>query len=282
MAEPVKRATDIEEATNRWFFHPISTAIVPVFARLKITPNMVSLAGMASGVCGALLYRHYAESTAWVVAGFFFMCLWHVLDGADGQLARLTNSQSEFGKIIDGLCDYAVFATVYIGLGLQLMPHYGPWIWALIVGAGVCHALQAGAYETQRQLFDYWALAKPSAAMATHKSSGFAGTLNHLYSSVQRQVSGFDQSLYDALQSHINPGLRASYRAHFAPTVHSWSIFCANYRTFAVFLCCLFKRPEVYFFIEAAVLTLVHILLVHKQKRWNQDFRSLFLNSKSG
>jgi 1L-myo-inositol 1-phosphate cytidylyltransferase len=28
------------------------------------------------------------------------MVAWHILDGVDGQLARLTNSQSEFGKVI--------------------------------------------------------------------------------------------------------------------------------------------------------------------------------------
>lgn len=48
------------------------------------------------------------------------MVVWHILDGVDGQLARLTNRQSEFGKVIDGLADNVTFVSVYFGLGLAL------------------------------------------------------------------------------------------------------------------------------------------------------------------
>ncbi len=280
MIEPVKRATDIEEPTNRWIIHPLSTALVPWFARLGITPNMVSLSGMVCGIIGGLLYRHYANSTALVCAGFALMLCWHVLDGADGQLARLTGRQSEFGKIIDGLCDYAVFATVYIGLGLKLMPQYGGIVWLLVIVAALCHAAQAGAYETQRQMFDYFALSKPSAAIAmpTHSLTGIAEMISRIYNWIQIRFSGFDPEVYATLeramhqQSDAAQHIRTDYRCYFAPVVHCWSILCANYRTYGIFLCCLIRRPVFYFVFEAVVLTLVHIIFVHKQKNWNQTF----------
>ena len=40
------------------------------------------------------------------------------MDGADGQLARLTGKTSELGKAMDGLVDHLSFALVYIGLTL--------------------------------------------------------------------------------------------------------------------------------------------------------------------
>ena len=74
------------------------------FARLGITPNAVSLLGMAFGILAAFAYYHYRD-LKWAIAGFVLMIAWHVMDGADGQLARLTNAQSELGKILDGICD---------------------------------------------------------------------------------------------------------------------------------------------------------------------------------
>lgn len=288
MTEPVKRATDIEEPTNRWIIHPLSTALVPWFARVGITPNMVSLSGMACGIVGGLMYRQYQTSVMMVLAGFALMVCWHVLDGADGQLARLTGRQSEFGKVIDGLCDYAVFATVYIGLALKLMPQYGNAIWLLAVFASMCHAAQAGAYETQRQMFDYFALSKPSAAITTadHQAlSGVAGTISRIYRWIQIRFSGFDPDFYARLeralhqQSNLGTKIRTAYRSYFAKVVHRWSLLCANYRTYVIFLCCLIKRPVYYFLFEAAVLTVVHIILVQKQKRWNQIFLERYLNN---
>jgi phosphatidylglycerophosphate synthase len=31
---------------------------------------------------------------------------WHVLDGADGDLARMTGRASPQGELFDGICDY--------------------------------------------------------------------------------------------------------------------------------------------------------------------------------
>ena len=38
-------------------------------------------------------YAHYQDPRL-TLAGFILMIAWHVMDGADGQLARLTHAQS--------------------------------------------------------------------------------------------------------------------------------------------------------------------------------------------
>ena len=83
----------------------------------KITPNMVSFTGMGFGVAAAVSYFNYMDYR-FALLGFLLMGICHVLDGADGALARLTNTQSEFGKVIDGICDYVVFISVYVALAL--------------------------------------------------------------------------------------------------------------------------------------------------------------------
>ncbi len=286
MTEPVKRASEIEEPTNAFVFQPLSTALVPWLARMGVTPNMVSVAGMAFGVAAAFFYAHYAVRPAWTYIGFALMLVWHVLDGADGQLARLTNTQSAFGKIIDGICDYVVFIAVYLAITYAASHHHGVWVWPLMLAAGVCHAVQAGAYETQRQMFDFWGLGKASAEVQNPNAKsgqGFIAMLAHTYDNMQFRFSGLTPtyfcSLYDftVRKSETVPHMREAYRTTFVSSVHYWSIMCANYRTYGIFIACLVGKPMLYFVWEVCVLSVVHGILAVLQRRWNQQFQTSHL-----
>ena len=123
-SESVRRESEIEEITNLYVIHPVSTFLTPRFARLGITPNAVSLAGMGFGILAGFAYYRYRDPR-WAVVGFLLMIAWHVMDGADGQLARLTNAQSELGKILDGICDYVTFIAVYSALAAALSRNIG-------------------------------------------------------------------------------------------------------------------------------------------------------------
>src|SRR5580692_13172531 len=86
---PIRRTTEIEEITNLYFIHPLASRLVPLFARLRVTPNAVSILGMLFGILSAFAnYRYWNLGSA--ITGFALMIAWHVMDGADGQLARFT------------------------------------------------------------------------------------------------------------------------------------------------------------------------------------------------
>jgi phosphatidylglycerophosphate synthase len=286
MTEAVKRASEIEEPTNAWFFQPLSSALVPWLARAGITPNMVSVGGMIFGSAAAFFFAHYAVRPSWCYIGLALMLMWHVLDGADGQLARLTNTQSEFGKIIDGICDYVVFITVYVAITWAAMHHHGTWVWALSIGAGVAHALQAGAYETQRQMFDFWGLAKKSAEVpdpAAQAGQGVIAKIAYGYGRLQFRFSGLTRRYFDALYDFAKrtpeamPQMRIAYRQHFVSSVHKWGIMCANYRTFGIFIACALGEPLIFFVWEVVVLGALHIVLAYKQRQWNAQFMAAHL-----
>jgi phosphatidylglycerophosphate synthase len=281
MIEPVKRASEIEEPTNAWFFQPLSSALVPWLARARIKPNMVSVGGMIFGVAAAFFFAHYAVRPSWCYIGLVLLLIWHVLDGADGQLARLTNTQSEFGKIIDGICDYVVFIAVYLAVTWAAAQHLGPWVWLLTVAAGVAHAVQAGAYETQRQMFDFWALNKKSAEVPDPDSvaaRGFAAKIASGYGKMQFRFSGLTRDYFDALygfaahKPEAMPQMREAYRHHFVQSVHRWGIMCANYRSFGIFIACAIGQPMLFFAWELVALGGCHILLANYQRRLNQQF----------
>ena len=221
--------------------------------------------------------------------GFLLMGICHVLDGADGALARLTNTQSEFGKVIDGICDYVVFISVYVALALALVPSYGANVWYVVIAAGLSHAFQAGAYELQRQEYEFWGYGKKSAELAdlADLKSGsddlslfgkIATGVTNFYTRMQYLFSGLDLNFRPALKHYIseNPGklnqFQAEYRSRFAPVVRRWGIMCANYRTYGIFVACIIQEPILYFGLEIVVFNLVLIVLVYKQKKYNKDF----------
>ncbi|WP_417319426.1 CDP-alcohol phosphatidyltransferase family protein [Emcibacter sp.] len=287
MSETIKRTNEIEEFTNLYLIHPVSSWLVPKFAALRVTPNMVSLSGMLAGFLAGFAYYNY-HYTLSAVLGFALMLTWHILDGADGQLARLTQTQSELGKVIDGICDYVVFISVYIALGLALAPDFAPWVWALVILAGASHAIQAGAYETQRQEYDFWGHGKLSARLPEPEElkkglnggllGTIAGRLEYGYVKMQYAFSGVDDVQRREIQHRLdkNPEqageIRAIYRLVFSRSVKLWAIMCANYRTFAIFIACIIGEPVVYFLFELVALNMVLAILVRKQKKYNRLF----------
>lgn len=291
-SEPVRRTVEIEEATNRYFIHPVAGWLVPIFARLGIHPNAVSLAGMAFGILAALAYYRYQSPYA-TIAGFILMIAWHIMDGADGQLARLTRKQSATGKVLDGICDYVTFIAVYSALAINLSRTHGHAIWLLAIAAGVCHAVQSAAYEVQRQEYSFWGLGRKSAALveltAVPPSMAPASwlqrnlaTLDRAYVGVQLRASGVTREFHAKLAAAIEPSLdydaptRRRYREIFAPLVRQWSVMSANYRTLGIFIFACAGAPDYYFWFEIVGFSAISLLLLRKRRaRYELFFRTL-------
>jgi len=106
-----------------------------------------------------------------------------VVDGADGDLARMTGRSSPTGEMVDGLCDYSSHIVLYLVLGTLLNMQIGWLAWVIMLAAGVSHIVQANHVEVQRRQYQWWVYGLPwlrnthSAASATGKS-GFAGLVN--------------------------------------------------------------------------------------------------------
>lgn len=277
--DPVRRTYEIEDPTNLYFIHPISAFLVPIFARIGITPNAVSLTGMGCGIAAGFAYYHYGARWC-AILGFVLMLCWHVMDGADGQLARLTRSYSELGKVLDGICDYVTFAAVYIGLAAAMSAHSGGWVWWVVAISGLAHAVQSAVYEMQRQDYNFIGLGRQSASLPEldKKPRGFAGHLHRLYARVQLWGSGgalaFRRDILHCLATAPAQAdeLRASYRKFFAPVVRRWGILGANYRTLGLFIAAIIKLPILYFIFEIFGFSFILVLLLASQRRHYQSF----------
>ena len=275
---PVRRTTEIEEITNLYFIHPLAGRLVPLFARRHVTPNAVSLTGLLFGLLAAFAYYHY-QNPLWAVTGFVMMIAWHVMDGADGQLARLTQTQSHFGKVLDGLSDALTFFAVYTALALALHRAGGDRIVALVIVAALCHLIQAATYEAERQEYDRlaWGIHKPQPTRAAFGRGPLGpwllGLLDRLYcvglsfpaSRVLREIR---TAMAAALARH--PGrealIRERYRETFAPHLRRWSLLSANYHTLGIFVCALLKAPQAYFWFTIVGFDALLVWLILRQR----------------
>lgn len=250
------RPLEIEDPTNRWFIHKISAALLPVAIRRGITPNPISVTGLLCGLMAALLYTNTPAAGACVL-GFLCMIAWHVFDGLDGQVARATGNMTALGRLLDGLCDYGTFISVYLALGWS-MQVAGNANWSLAVLSGIAHAVQSNFYEARRQAY-ILRLAGKRGLPDTQLTSGFR--VEALYNEVQTLSLRWTRTTDDVLDKAGSHAV-ATYRDQLAPVVRSWALLGANGRTLAIFLFCLSPLgAKGYFLWEIIGLGLLTILL---------------------
>jgi CDP-diacylglycerol--serine O-phosphatidyltransferase len=137
---------------------------------IYLLPNLFTTGALFAGFYAivAAIALHFTDAViAIFVAG--------VLDGLDGRVARLTNTQSEFGVQYDSLSDLVSFgvapALVLYIWSLSSLREYGPaWGkvgWAAAFVFAVCGALRLARFNTQVAVADkryFTGLAIPAAA----------------------------------------------------------------------------------------------------------------------
>jgi 1L-myo-inositol 1-phosphate cytidylyltransferase / CDP-L-myo-inositol myo-inositolphosphotransferase len=136
---------------------PISLRIARRLASTGITPNQITLLSVGVGLCGALFFL--SAHWLWQTVGALLFLAHSILDGCDGELARLRFQESRFGGIIDywgdNVVHIAVFACMAIGWSLSIGAS-----WPLLLGAAAALGNLGSAW------FVYWRM------MHTKKETG--------------------------------------------------------------------------------------------------------------
>jgi uncharacterized protein (TIRG00374 family) len=134
----------------RYANRPISTRITVALAPLRVPPTFLSVLTFLLGIWGA-----WSLSAGRALMGGLLVQTASVLDGSDGETARLFGRSSSLGRLIDGTFDRFVDAAVIAGLLL--------WAWddpsrafriTAILGAGVCWAVVATSLRRPLAMFE--------------------------------------------------------------------------------------------------------------------------------
>ncbi len=108
---------DSEGFMSRHVERRISLAISRRLASTRVTPNAMTIFSVGVGLGGAALFL--SPRTAMQFAGALLFLLHSILDGCDGELARLNFQESRFGGVLDfwgdNLVHVAVFGCLAVG-----------------------------------------------------------------------------------------------------------------------------------------------------------------------
>lgn len=104
---------------SRWLNRPISIQFTKVFLALGVTPNQVSFLTLFLGFMAAwsISYGNYAHVA---LAGLLFQFS-SILDGSDGEVAKLRMTGSTKGEWIDTLVDALTYVAFFTGV---IVGHY--------------------------------------------------------------------------------------------------------------------------------------------------------------
>ncbi len=257
---------ELQGFLNRTVYHPLAHRLARALVPTRVTPNMVSIAGAIIVMVAGVLYTLVA--TPWAIALAFVLHLsWHVVDGADGALARMSGRASPSGEIVDGLCDYAGHGVLYVLFAATLDDTLGAGAWALALAAGVSRAFQSVFAESQRRTYQWWAYDVPWLQNTKGQGDGIGVKLSRIYLWAWNRMAGPTQAVNALVSSAEHDSAERARIAQIArrtgrailPTV---AIIGANPRTILLGLSMIAGSPLWFFLIETVAFNIVLVAAI--------------------
>ena len=144
-----KLVKDTDGFMARHVERPISLQISRLLAPTAITPNQMSLVSIAVGVCAGPFFLS-SRPLLQTIGALTFLAH-SILDGCDGELARLKFQQSHLGGVLDFWGDNVVHVVIFACMALGWSFAAGA-AWPLLLGAA------AGLGTLGSAGFVYWRL----------------------------------------------------------------------------------------------------------------------------
>jgi len=156
----VKPTDGIYARLNRKISIPISRQLI----KFPVTANMVTLFTLGVGFASGAFF---ARGGYWnTMIGAFLCLLSSILDGSDGEVARLKLQESAFGCWLETVCDYLFYLFLFVGMTLGLWRASGSRMYltcgALLLFGAIASFLATGwqrhrlAAERPEQLLKIW------------------------------------------------------------------------------------------------------------------------------
>ena len=287
LIESTHKGRDIEETIDLYFYRPLGYAIARVARAVALTPNALSIISILLGILAGHLF-YYRDLTVNVV-GIILLVVAEALDSADGQLARLTNTKSRFGRILDGVATNLIYISIYVHLCLRLMATGVPiWIFSVAALCGLSHSFQSAMADYYRNAYLYFVHGKDrseidlSLPMAElHRTLSWLRQpikkfLMRVYLNYTRQQELLARNflkLYATVRERFGLSLpqwlKEDYAASNKPLLKYYNIITSNTRMIALFCSLLIDNVLLYFLFELVVLNGVLLVLTIYQEKMN-------------
>lgn len=125
---------DQDSPVSKYIYRPLSRPLTKLLLNTPITPNQVSYVTGIVGIAGCILTAF--PSNRMLVLGALLVFISGIIDGCDGEIARMKLQFSPFGAWLDTIIDELTQVTYFFAIGYHTYQHYPhAWVgWSILVG----------------------------------------------------------------------------------------------------------------------------------------------------
>ncbi|MBF0299160.1 MAG: CDP-alcohol phosphatidyltransferase family protein [Oligoflexia bacterium] len=283
------KSRDTEEKLDLYFYRPFGFLIAKVANFFNMTPTMLSVFGLISGVVGGFCFLD-PNNKINLIIGILLFILAGVFDSSDGQLARISGKSTPLGLILDGICDNIVFITIYLCAAYSFVDIYGPLIYLLAVLGGISHSFQSAILDFYHREYLYFGCgkckdetywnpgvdeAKKNILKAKTTKEKLFHRLRLSWIAQQNLLSGRSVSERLQMRSTLlsnkkdeSVKFQTKYRLLNRPMLPFWRLLGPNFHTFSIIAFILCGRFDLYLLcIDLIFLNFVIVILRPIQRR---------------
>ncbi|MEN8191568.1 MAG: CDP-alcohol phosphatidyltransferase family protein [Bacteroidota bacterium] len=272
---------EVEELFDLIFYRPLAAIFVKIIYTTNITPNQITTIALIVGVTGGWLYAFNTHS--YLIIAAVLLITYDVLDCSDGQLARLKKNGTFFGRILDGVSDYFVSTSVYLGIGFGFASNSDDplFYWGLVILAGITNAVHSITLDYYRNRFLDYALNRESLLgdnlkefeeeLKRESVSGgnyFNRLITWLYLKYSKLQLKLSQSSIETETKKYDP--EDFYKKH-KRIIHFWSYIGPTSELTFLIIASFINRLDIYLYGMITVLNLYAIILYLIQRKINHS-----------
>jgi phosphatidylglycerophosphate synthase len=293
--EATYKSREIEGFLDLHFYRKIGFQLARFFAWARFTPNGVTLLGTLIGIGAGHLYFYRDLATNIVGMGLHVFA--NAMDNADGQLARLTNRHGSSGRLLDGIGDSLVYASVYVHLCLRFVTEGGSrGVWIVAILAGLSHSLQSAVAEFCRDAYLRFAPGKlrslelssdlrrqyEAAAWSPHFFKKLLLKFHVGYVTEQEMLCPglvrLEEAARRTCEDGVPPAFQERYRQKNQTMISFSFLLRTNTRMLLLFLLLFAGQPVWYFAIELTALNFLLVILAIRQTAICRELEPLLTN----
>lgn len=285
--EATYKARDVEETIDIYFYRPVGYFLAVGCRALGISPNVVTIVSIFFGVAGGhLLYYRDAMLNVW---GVILWVVADTLDSVDGQLARMTDHKSRFGRILDGLGGNIIFLSIYIHLFARLVVTSDVWwplLFVFVIASGISHSVQSALADYYRNAYikfvvdpakselDDSAEIREELRTTSFRKNPIRKFMLRMYLNYTVEQESFSKNFQKLRRRvdqefgrNIPPWFADRYRRLNKPLMKYYAILTTNIRMIIMAVCVVLDVVPVYFFIEIFGINLVMVAVTMYQEK---------------
>ena len=262
---------EVEEVVDRGLFRPVAFILVKLIYRTRVTPNQISFLSMISGLMSAWQFsKGTPDAAMW---GGVWYAIANTLDCADGQLARLQQSGTPMGRVVDGIVDYINGVAIFVGIGVGRAAG-GSAQWPLVVAAGVSSALHSVTFDRYQSV--YLSIVRGNTASSAGEYDRYLGEVKRLREgggNLIRRIAVRSYLIYLRVQSSFqkDPGTVISdpaiYRQYNRTMMHRWTFLGPSTNRSLLIIAAFAGYVSGFLWIVVTIGNLWLILCLHFQRR---------------